>query len=476
MLLSITGNSLLSMTGVFLVCCLGTAVAFEGELNYYFGGQLLVDFLPFLRRYQPGFAFPLFFLFCGIVWRALEADSIQKAIRYSAASGSIFGLLIFSYFFLWTAAAAWLLWILGFTLVWHRKKTSNALINLGFVGVFGIAALVPYFMMLSVRSPHVDSVQLLSNTHAPDLLSSSLLLGLVVAAIIGVMIWRGLADIRSGQTIFGLAFALTPLVLLNQQVITGRSLQPVHYELFISNYLALVALVLLISLVFGSAIPGGRATRFSRGLVYIAVAAAGWGIVEASGSTKRNIAFADLRDVSIPAILEIERQESEKPGGRGHATVLATNTGISDFIPTISLLRPLWSSHSSSGGGLEIAENKRLFYQYLYYSGFKEKDIEEGLEANAFEITAAIFGSERALPALGLGSEPITSQEINKEVGIYANYAKNFSSAAASEPELSYVIASADGDPDFTNLDKWYERDAGNVAGVLKVYRVKLRP
>ena len=403
LLFKITEDGPLSATGVIVILCLGTAVAYEGELRAWIEGQILVDFFPFLRRYQPGFAFPFFFLFCTSVWLSLAAETRKKAVIYSLLSGIIFALLVFSYFFLWTAAAAWLGCVFLLSIVWHRENLKNLLINVGTVGAIGIAALIPYFMMLSQRGAHIDSVQLLTNTHLPDIDSPSMIFGLIIAIVISIFVWRGGAEIRSPRTLFALAFAVTPLVLFNQQIVTGHSLQPVHYELFIANYMVLTALILFLSLI--------KREAMSKALLYVSIIAAGWGVVEATGSTSRNAPFADLRDLAIPAIRYIEKQERPTPTKQPNA-VFAANTGWSDFIPTIADLRPLWSSHSTSAGGIDISENKRLFYCYLYYGGYGEKDVEEGLRASAFEITAALFGSERALPDLGQKSAPITAQEM----------------------------------------------------------------
>jgi len=40
---------------------------------------------------------------------------------------------------------------------------------------------------------------------------------------------------------------------------------------------------------------------------------------------------------------------------------------------------------------------------------------------------------------------------------------------------LSYLIIHSDKRPDFANLDRWYERDAGERIGEFILYRVKLR-
>jgi hypothetical protein len=471
LLFQITGDAALSGAGVLVICCFGTAIAYEGELRYWFEDRILVDFFPFLRRYQPGFAFPFFFFFVTSVWLALRSETRKSAVLYSLLSGLLFAFLVFSYFFLWTAAAAWLACIFVLYVVWRRENLQILLTSCGIIVAFAIAALIPYNQMLSERGAHIDSVQLLTNTHLPDLDSPSMIIAILIAIGIAAFVFRGGAKITSPRTLFALAFAVTPLVLFNQQIITGQSLQPVHYELFIANYMALTALVLFLSMVLENA-PKSAA---SSAVISLAIIAGGWGIIEATGSTERNRPFAELRDSAIPAIRHMEEEERRLPSGRTPPTVFASNTGWADFIPTIGSFRPLWSSHSTSAGGIDIAENKRLFYCYLYYAGFSERDVANQLRAGSFEMIATLLGSERALPDLGRKTAPITHQEIASEARAYGDFARNFAIGSASDPTLSYAVVSSADDTDFSNLDRWYERDAGTVTGELKVYKVKLR-
>ena len=134
------------------------------------------------------------------------------------------------------------------------------------------------------------------------------------------------------------------------------------------------------------------------------------------------------------------------------------------------MLRPLWNAHTSTAGGVSIAENKRLFYLYLYYSGFTSRDLEDALRQNVFEVTAAIFGPDRALPALGQPDKKISVAEISTEAKKYADFAAAFSAADAANPHLDYLIVPTKAEPDFTNLDRWYQRDNGESTGLFKVY------
>lgn len=461
-----TQDDLLSAVGAVVVLCLGTAAAYQGELRYLIEGRILTDFFPYLRRYQPGAAFPLFFVFCVFVWRALRAEATRPMIGYSLAAGSILAVLVYSYFYLWTAAAAWLVCYAVFTLVLNRVAWTKVLTSIAIIGAAGTAALVPYFYLLSLRSQNLDSVQLLTHTRAPVLASPSLLIGLVVAAAVLTLVWRGVAPLRDARIPLILSFALTPVILFNQQIITGRSLQPVHYELFISNYIVLVAGVILISINV-TLIP-----RIRRGLIYVGLVAFVWGLFEAASSTSRNALFAEIRDASVPAIRHVGGQSTVSPG---ETVVLATNFVTADLVPSVAPIRVLWNPHTSSAGGVTNAENKRLFYLYLYYSGYTDDDLAEALRMNVFEVAAAIFGSERALPALGQDAAAITSAEIRAEAEQYADFVTRFDRSAAESPHLSYIIVPAESEPDLLNVDRWYLRNAAYDAGLFRVYRLTPR-
>lgn len=468
---SVTRNPTLSAAGTLVVLCLGTAVAYQGELRHLIEGRVLIDFFPFLRRYQPGFAFPIFFVFCGLVWRSFTHAEWKRTIAYAIVSGITFAVLVFSYFYLWTAAAAWLGCIVLINFVGSSEYRRRIIWSVGIIGLSAIAALVPYFMMLANRSPDLDSVQLLSNTHAPQFASPSLIFGLLIIAVMGACAFRGRVSMSEPTALLTTSFAATPVVLFNQQILTGRSLQPVHYEIFIANYLVLAAAILLTAVLLKSG-KGENTAKYRKILTYATCGAVIWGMIEAAGSSGRNAVYADIRDESVAAIRFIKRNEAGKPSDVTRPVVLATNFVTSDFIPTVSTFRPLWNPHTPSAGGIGVVENKRLFYLYLYYSGFTEKDLAEALTANSFEVTAAVFGSERALPSLSNGLA-IARSEISGEAQKYAEFVKNFDGVQASDPALSYVVVPTKAEPNFANLDRWYQRDNGTIQGIFQVYTLE---
>ena len=65
---------------------------------------------------------------------------------------------------------------------------------------------------------------------------------------------------------------------------------------------------------------------------------------------------------------------------------------------------------------------------------------------------------------------------MREEIRRYQEFSSTFSRERAARPLISYVVAPVQAEPDYTNLDRWYERDAGERVGIYVIYRVRLRP
>ena len=482
LLATMTGDGKLAATGAIIVLCLGTLVASQGEARVLLGLTIIFDdYFPFLRRYQPSVTFPLLFIMFGSVWHALRSDSRRAIAMWSVIAGVIIAMLIFSYFYLWTAAAAWLaclsiVWLAARPGEWRRIASV-----FGIIGAFAGAALVPYSILLSHRATETDASILMIYSHAPDLLRVPELMSLVVLAILAVQAWRGRLDWKAGNVLFTASLALTSLVVFNQQVLTGRSLQPMHYEIFVTNYVALLALVLTAAILIAALEPKREIP--SRILALITLAVFGWGIVEATGATNRNVNQARLRDDAMP-VLKWLAQESKRVGSRGpdsdprnpRAVVFASPLAIADTLPTGAPQAQLFIGRLAYYGGSDAAETRERFYQYLYYSGTSEKELAQAILEGRFAIIASLFGIERIFPGLATKQQPITLEEVKAEVRKYSDYINSFTRERAGHPTLSYVAVPTDAAPDLTNLDHWYERGPGEQAGLFTIYRVKLKP
>ena len=139
----------------------------------------------------------------------------------AAIGGVIFAALVYTYFYLWTAAAALLaclgiLWFVG-----RRKDRRRILTVFGIVAVIGLLSMVPYFLMLARRVSTVDSAQALVLTRDPDLFRLCEIASLVVLVSLIVGSLRRRFEWNEPVVLFTASLAVSVLAVFNQQIITG---------------------------------------------------------------------------------------------------------------------------------------------------------------------------------------------------------------------------------------------------------------
>lgn len=474
----LTNDDRVAATGALVVLCLGTLACAQGAIVQLLGRGWAYPYLPFLRRYLPALPFPVFFIFCALVWRSIRNENKRAFYAYAVGAGLSFAVLVYSYFYLWTTAAAWLLCfacllVIAKPLGWKRDFRSFAV-----TGALAAASLLPYSVLLSNRATTMDSVQLLELTRAPDLLRPPTLIGLIVLAILVYAVRRGRLEWRNRQTLFAAAFALTPLVVFNQQIITGRSLQPIHYEVFIVNYVAAFAAVLTVALLWRKTAESAGRKRTSIILLIAALVTFGWGVVEADTTTHVLDAQNVIRDDAelVGHRLRELAREALQAGGEKHEVVFASNLIQGDNLPTIAPQAVLWARHLHIFSSTTWEESKERFYQQSYYSNFDARWLESELNNGNFVVVIALFGWGRNHDRLTVNAVPLSREEIAAEVDRYSKYITNFDRERATHPLISYVVTDADGNFDFSNIDRWYERNAGERLGKFMLYRLKLRP
>jgi hypothetical protein len=482
----ITFDERFSAAAVLVVLGCGTLVAGQGIARHVPNLNYLIPLwisrrvappslyhLPFLRMYQPAVAFPLFFLLCAMVWLALTRAIRRSAIIFAAIAGPLFALLIFSYFFLWTAAAAWLVCLCALWFLARRSERKRVLAVFGIVFSFGAATMLPYFQMLSHRAATVDAAQALIFTRRPDLLRFPELLSVLVLLLLGLGVLRANLRGRDPIVLITAAFALSVLAVFNQQVITGRSLQPVHYQWFIANYCVLIAVVL-------TAYLWRRDGRQQKLRSYRLVLVAGAALLLAFGEVwlAASVSFDYNRSVdeALPlAARLVELGRAEQVSALAAPVVLMADRGLADRLPTDAPQALLWAPRMLVFPGVTETENRERFFRQLYYLGYDENRFWAELDHADWNFLTGMFPYERLSPVVSGNQTPITPKELRAQVASYLSYSRLFNRDLAVTPLLSYVAVRVDNPPDFANLDRWYQRDAGERVGGFVLYRLKLR-
>jgi hypothetical protein len=479
LMLLMTEDERVAATAVLVVLCLGTLGPVYVAWQIFRGADttFAFSFLPFLRRFQPSVSFPFFFLFCAFVWRTLRSLETKTTFLYGLTACMIFALLVFSYFYLWTAALGWLLCLALSLFAFGSAGRRRDIRLIGIILAAGSLAFIPYYMLLRNRAPSMDTTQLLAFSRRPDLFHWSEIIGLAVIAALAWARRRAVIERNEKVAAFAASFALLPLVVFNQQILTGRSLQPLHYDLFIAKYVALIALILTAALIHRGLTSGTRRIP-TLALCLIAVASFGWGWVEAVVATRRYVPVNISLDRSRRAALRLA--ELARADGLHRPVTLSTDLILADSLPTDAPLAVLWAPHLQVFSGADALEHKQRIYRHLYYTGvhFAHGDEHsfERLDPHKRYFINSLLGWGRSDAAWNVSWQPISPADIETELRAYREFSAAFNRDLASHPALSYVVIPAWQQPDMSNLDRWYERDAGEQAGDYIIYRVRLRP
>jgi hypothetical protein len=473
LLQTVTKNEHLAAAGVFVVFCLGALAAGEGAVANWTTGDAHFDFLPFLRRYQPASAFPMFLLFCLLTWKAFTAE--KHRYKYAIAVGTVLSILIYSYFYLWTAAAAWLLTLS--ILWWILRRQDRQMISRTLGIVFGIAAItiLPYIFLILRGTEAMANVQSLVLSRRPDLFSTAAVISAILLLIVTVYALRGRVDIREDRFIFAVSFALLPFVVLNQQLITGRVMQPIHYKGFVTNYSLLIALVLIAGLTWRK--QNGETWALSkRALFWIALAAFDWGFIETRHAVARGFVANDKAAEELAVYTRLEKAEASR-AQNSNDVILFSDLRMADGAPVASLLPVMWAPHMTVYSGASPSESKERLYRHLYYTGVGTSDLADYLFGRKvyYGCAVGLFGFDRFIDGLNPNAQPISQQEKLDELASYQQYVTSFDLQHAASPRLSYFVVPVDETPDLSNLDRWYQREAAEQVGKFLVYRVSLR-
>jgi hypothetical protein len=474
----ITGNSRLAAVAVVFVLCFGALAGGQGIIGLLLKPGVVFLGLPFLRRYQPAADLPLFFVFCALIWQALNSENKRRAWLYSVLAGLTLAVLIFSYLYLWTAAAAWLACL---ALLWlylrpqgARRRDTGLLLIPAIIATF---ALIPFAYLVSQRASSLDEAQTLVLTHRPDPFRAPEIIGAVLLVLLVMAVRHGKAKRSDARVVFAASFALLPLLLFNQQILTGRTMQPYHFESFVVNYGVLIGLVIVMMFFYQ---PIKR-----RSLLSIAVVCLFWGAIEVTMPVLANFRSNVAADQMVPVLLrlkELSKQDGTlsdlREQGRAKL-VFSPQRDVMGLLPTWAPQGTLLGMGALDFGSASQQERKEMFYQYLYYSAADANRLRELLNERSDDTfmnhyaRIAIFGHERVVPMLSFHFEPIRAEEIEAEVKGFQAYVDSFTREKVLLHQLTYAVNK--GESDLSHVDLWYERDAGERFGDYNLYRLKLR-
>ncbi|HVG28269.1 MAG TPA: hypothetical protein VM864_00975 [Pyrinomonadaceae bacterium] len=477
----------------FVVLGFGILVSGQGFVVELFGGLSGYVFLPFLRRYVPGVPLVFFFAFCGALWRALAGETERARLVASLAAGALFAVLVYSYFYHWTAAAALAACYAALTLAARPDARRATLRSLAVFTPVALLSLAPYLYLVSRRAAGTDEMQALTRTRAPDLLRGVELLAALTLAALVYGARRGLVRPRDREVIFTASLALSVLAVFNQQVLTGLSLQPMHYEQYVGNYVALLAAALACALLRQGRARAGRggeknvdgetaSTAWRRPVprrVWVPVALAGlaWAAAE-SATTTLNFAPMNLKHddwLAVTKRLDALACETRRAPTDPYPVVFNPDDFRLDHVPADSACAVVWAPHTFAFSTVSRAENKERVFAFLHFAGVAPADFAAAGRDRGF-LQFSIFGWERANPRLAVDFKPVTAEEIAAEGRSYAEFVAALSRAArAPLPLIDFVVASDDQPFSRANLERFYALEPVERVGRHTIYRATPR-
>jgi hypothetical protein len=520
----LTGDDALAAVGVLLVLFFGSS-NLVAEYLLRIGDSN--NYLPFLRRYVPGAPFPLLFCYCALVYRMATAAGKRAAVLFALGAGCVFVTLIFSYVYHWTFALVWTFCLAAIWAVMQfvemkrvslrnfaassadfavsadrftakgakesqrtakeagtstgRRSIWQVLARFGLLAVVMLAALAPYLYLTSRLGSTTADVHFLAASHAPDLFRLPEIIGLLTLVALGWLIIRGSLSANNPSVICVLAFAVTPFFVFNQQILTGKSLQPFHYEVFIGNYTAVLAAFL--TAWFGVRNFLKTRPRFARALALAFVCAAILsGAAEAVLMTRHQLKGNLISDAVRPALLRLAEIGRKTEDGKldTRSVVYAPNFVVANALPSTAPQPVLWAQYLFLFPDVTLAEDKERLAQFLYYKGVSFSDIDENhldsLDNERAYYLSSLIKRGRFNPRLSVDWQPIAPEEVRGALAYYADFVATFDRDRAAHPELSYLLINPEQHPELANFDRWYERDAGERVGSYMLFRVRLKP
>lgn len=471
LLFKITEDRAFSAIAAFAVLILGASAAGYGAVKYFSSLGASSAALPFLRRYTPGLAFPFLFLFAGSVFIASKEENGSNMRNCLLAAASFLALL-YSYFFLWTAALAWALLVFFFSLIsfktGYRTPWKFWFSVIGSFLVFGI----PYFWLLSQRVSSTDSSQLLESTRSIVLSRPPIWIGAAVIVVLLTLQLTGKVDFERRLAVMIASFAFAPFALFNQHVITGYSLQPFHYNLYAAPYFSLIAVAILAWVCFNRFLANPRPLVFA-GMISLATV---WGVVETHLAMKYRFNANIVRDATIPVGRQLRELAGDDLRTASREVTFNSDLFQADHQPSISPQGVLWSEHLRWAAAISDLEARKRYFAHMYYMNRDEESLRESLQRCPFSFECrAIFGA-RVMPTLTIHPHFPNVSEIEPIITEFAEFVRSTDTAGPAEPLPSYAVIRGDVESfDFRNIDKWFERRLRESLGNYTIYELTPR-
>ena len=303
-------------------------------------------------------------------------------------SGIILGLSFYVYPFTWMFIASFLFFLV---LIFIFKKEWVEIKNIIWISLIALLIALPFLInllqaMQSEFYPEVSFRYGWVKSHSPQIgVTSLILLGSFLLFF----------PKKSGKKYdFSLAIVLTPLILLNQQIITGYFLGPARYHNYYYKPFALIFILIIIY----SLIKKTKKFFIWKGLVLLLILLSVFNAYLVQKNSYITYESFGIESQKYAPVFDWLNQNSQKD------EVVLANSYLSDLVPIYTSLNAMANldAHYSLTSNQELSERMFLLYRL------------DGIGRGYFEETKEIFYSNRERI-----SKDIYAQKYQEEFGSY---------------------------------------------------------
>ena len=331
------------------------------------------DFLLLTRPVNPALTWFFFFGFLLFFWLYLE----KKQWRWGILSALMLGLSFYDYFYTWTFLYVFC-GVLGLIFLFQknwRELKRIAVVLLG-AGLIAIPYLINFYQITTYPTyQEVGQRAGLLYTREPTL-------GFLVPFIFIIFLlffprkWRE-------RYYFALALVITPFIVLNQQLITGKTLFNAHYHWYFHTPLGIIFLLVI----FFNLISQKKREFFKKlsAILIIAIGIyTGVLIQNSSYNTNEEKIIERQRYGQVMDWLDENTEKDE---------VIFANNETAHLIVIYTPLNVFY--HSSAGGCLVSSKDRLLNTLFLFYrlDGVDKEDAQEVFFRDRRKMSAAIYGT-----------------------------------------------------------------------------------
>ena len=382
---------------------------------------------------------------------------------------ALFNILLYSYFYLWSAVLAWLVILVSIYLIsdfrdlWKRNTLFLVFVTLGC-----LTSLLPYFYLIR-QMGETHGVTVLEKTRTMILVNPSLIASYVLLAVTILALFTKRLDSDNKLKIkFLFAFLLVPLAVFNQQIITGYAMQPFHYERYAANYSVLIGFVLLTHSLFRRYLESRRVLAGTLLIASIFL----WGCLEATFVFRNKYLLNSLIDESRPVNSYLSGLRDQK--NLNGLTSINFEPIQGNTQPVLASVPVLWAFHINAFSDLTTAEYRNRLFRYLYFTGKSPRAFENELRNCPGPLTCSQVFTWRYNMTITIEDLSPASAEIENVIRDYAKFYREFDESKAYSPGLGFAIAKKNNATNnFSNLELWYVRDTPIYFGEFVLYRLE---